>query len=106
MTWINDILDKGDIIMPLFPSGVPVATVHRHDGVPVLLALLHPAAVPRRPAHYCERDDPERDGRVGEGGGRARVASLHAPQRAPAGCGGYLLGEYLALGRQGAVRNS
>ncbi len=73
--------------------------------MPVLLALLHPAAVPRRPAHYRERDNPERDGRVGAGGGRARVASLHAAQRAPVGGGGHLLGEYLALGRQGAVRN-
>ncbi len=68
--------------------------------MPVLLALLHPAALPRRPAHYRQRDHSQRDGRVRGGGGRARVAPLHPAQRPPLGRGRHLLGEYLALGRQ------
>ena len=66
---------------PYFPPGFTEPRVHRHDGVRLLLAVLHAAALRGRLPRRLQRDGAQRHGRHRQDRRRARVAPLHAAER-------------------------
>ena len=66
---------------PLFSPGLAEPRVHRHDGVRLLLAVLHAAALRGRLPRRLQRDGAERHGCHREDRRRAGVAPVHAAER-------------------------